>query len=77
MTVAGSLNFFAKVYYRLSKWLFIDLRVVRVVHCKIFCLTSFFCLCVFDFYKGKGNNGSPWLNTKVLPEDLADWKLLE
>ena len=25
--------------------------------------------------KKKGNNESPWLNTKVLAEDLADWKL--
>ena len=30
------------------------LRLVHVVRCKIFWLTSFFCVGVFDFYRGKG-----------------------
>ena len=47
------------------------LRLVHVVRCKIFWLTSFFCVGVFDFYKGKGIS-SLWFNSKVKTDDKGE-----
>ena len=50
-------------------------RLVHVVRCKIFWLTSFFCVGVFDFYKGKGISCLKF-KTKVKTDDKAELKLL-
>ena len=50
-------------------------RLVHVVRCKIFWLTSFFCVGVFDFYKGKGISCLKF-KAKVKTDEKAELKLL-